>query len=258
MNQKPAIKAYQELQDAYDFFNEHLFNNELPDLIITLNRGRNTLGYFSPDRFTGESNLSELSMNPDYFGARSLADTLSTLCHEACHVWQRHVFTGKQCRMGYHDKVWAEKMESIGLMPSNTGRAGGKKTGQQMTHYIMPNGAFQKAVFELIRNGYSISWYDVYGSELAIDSKLDSAILSGWLAEVDENDDELIEKLTLTVGKSNPPEFDPDDLDAPIIDLPTKGGSTRVKYSCDCGLNAWAKPSANLLCGDCNEIMGAN
>jgi hypothetical protein len=29
-------------------------------------------------------------------------------------------------------------MESIGLVPSNTGLPGGKRTGQQMTHYIMP------------------------------------------------------------------------------------------------------------------------
>ena len=80
--QKPAIQAYSELQQAYDFFNEKLFNKALPDLLITLQRGKNTFGYFAPERFTGESNISELAMNPDYFGGRSLADTLSTLVHE--------------------------------------------------------------------------------------------------------------------------------------------------------------------------------
>lgn len=36
------------------------------------------------------------------------------------------------------------------------------------------------------------------------------------------------------------------------------GASTRSKYNCaSCGLNAWAKPSANLICGDCQETMEA-
>lgn len=255
MKVKPAVKAYQELQEAYDFFNKRLFDSELPDLLITLQRGKNTFGYFSPDRFTGESKIAELAMNPNYFGARSLADTLSTLVHEMVHVWQWYT-PAKQCRMGYHDRVWGVKMEEIGLMPSNTGRAGGKKTGQQMTHYIMPNGAFQKTVFELLKNGYSISWYDVYGSQNVIDSRIDSTILSNWLAEADD-DDELIEKLTLTVSKANPPEEDPDHQTYTVTPPPI-GASTRSKYNClSCGLNAWAKPSANLICGDCNEAMEA-
>lgn len=103
MKIKPAVKAYQELQEAYDFFNKRLFDSELPDLLITLQRGKNTFGYFSPDRFTGESKIAELAMNPNYFGARSLADTLSTLVHEMVHVWQWYT-PAKQCRLGYHDR----------------------------------------------------------------------------------------------------------------------------------------------------------
>lgn len=39
-------------------------------------------------------------------------------------------------------------------------------------------------------------------------------------------------------------------------DKPKKPTNTRAKYSCpDCGLNAWAKPSANLMCGDCETSM---
>lgn len=62
-------------------------------------------------------------MNPDYFGGRSLADTLSTLVHEMVHVWQ-HYAPVKKCRGGYHDRVWGAKMEEVGLMPSNTGLPG--------------------------------------------------------------------------------------------------------------------------------------
>jgi predicted SprT family Zn-dependent metalloprotease len=34
--------------------------------------------------------------------------------------------------------------------------------------------------------------------------------------------------------------------------------ASKTKYSClTCGQNAWAKPEANLICGDCNEPMEA-
>lgn len=46
------------------------------------------------------------------------------------HLWQYHF--GKPGRRGYHNKEWANKMESIGLMPSSTGQPGGDKTGDKM------------------------------------------------------------------------------------------------------------------------------
>ncbi|EBV3125755.1 hypothetical protein AAL05_20960 [Salmonella enterica subsp. enterica serovar Typhimurium] len=72
---KPVIKAYSELQQDYDWFNLSLFDKALPDLLITLQLGRNTFGYFAAEHFTRESSVSELAMNPDYFGGRSLAVT---------------------------------------------------------------------------------------------------------------------------------------------------------------------------------------
>ncbi len=36
----------------------------------------------------------------------------------------------------------------------------------------------------------------------------------------------------------------------------TKKANTRAKFTCSgCGLNAWAKPDATLVCGACNEAM---
>lgn len=255
---KPAIQAYTELQQAYDFFNVALFEKKLPDMLLTLQRGKNTYGYFAPDRFTGESNLSELAMNPDYFGGRSLADTLSTLVHEMVHVWQHHMPDVKNCRGGYHDRVWGEKMEYIGLMPSATGLPGGKKTGQQMTHYIIQGGRFQTAVYDLLKNGFSISWYDRWSSITPI-SKANSDILDDWLSHTGKDDLELITKLTKTVNKRNIVDDDEStsvDIEIEsIIDIkpPIKGTGTRTKFTCpDCDLNAWAKPSAKLICGDCD------
>jgi hypothetical protein len=37
---------------------------------------------------------------------------------------------------------------------------------------------------------------------------------------------------------------------------PGKGKRSKTKYTClSCGCNAWAKPSANLVCEDCGETM---
>ncbi|EIN0583687.1 sprT domain-containing protein, partial [Salmonella enterica subsp. enterica serovar Newport] len=254
---KPAIKAYSELQQAYDWFNVALFDKALPDLLITLQRGRNTFGYFAPERFTGESSISELAMNPDYFGGRSLADTLSTLVHEMVHVWQ-HYAPVKKCRGGYHDRVWGAKMEEVGLMPSNTGLPGGKKTGQQMTHYIIRGGRFQKAVYDLLKNGFSISWYDRWSTGAIVTSKINSDILDDWLAVTDKNDTDLINRLSLTVSKSRPELIPDDDDSAVMIKPPVKGTGTRTKFTCPtCGLNAWEKPSASLVCGDCDCALAA-
>ena len=52
-------------------------------------------------------------------------------------------------------------MESIGLMPSDTGKFGGKRTGQQMTHYIMIDGPYATAVAELLATGLKITWMQI-------------------------------------------------------------------------------------------------
>ena len=251
---KPSLIAYKELQQAYEFFNKNLFNNELPNQLITFQRGKYTYGYFSPDRFTGKSTVSELALNPDYFGERSLADTLSTLAHEMCHVWQ-HYAPVKKCRGGYHDTIWANKMISIGLMPSNTGLQGGRKTGQQMTHYIMRDGLFQQVVYNLLATGFEISWYDKYSENIVTPiSKINYDILVDWINITAKDDIELINKLTKTVN-SNDLIIDPNDATINIKPI-IKNTGNRNKFTCpNCGLNAWAKPKASLICGNCNKIM---
>lgn len=49
----PTPETYDELQRAYDFFNEKLFSNELPPCLITLQREKRTYGYCSFKRFVG-------------------------------------------------------------------------------------------------------------------------------------------------------------------------------------------------------------
>jgi predicted SprT family Zn-dependent metalloprotease len=57
-------------------------------------------------------------------------DLLSTLVHEMAHQEQEE--QGKPSRSGYHNKEWGTFMQQVGLQPSNTGKTGGKVTGQRV------------------------------------------------------------------------------------------------------------------------------
>ncbi len=81
---------------------------------------------------------------------------MQTLVHEQCHVWQNYY--GKPSRRSYHNREWADKMIAIGLMPSTTGRPGGKQTGQHMNDYVLAGGAFQTAAVDLMATGFG--WLD--------------------------------------------------------------------------------------------------
>jgi Zn finger protein HypA/HybF involved in hydrogenase expression len=48
------------------------------------------------------------------------------------------------------------------LYPSNTGRPGGKETGQQMHHYVIDSGPFSVACAELLRIGFKIEYADIW------------------------------------------------------------------------------------------------
>jgi hypothetical protein len=47
--------GYCELQQVYDHFNAGLLSDELPDVVITLQRQANSYGHFSPHRFSSRS-----------------------------------------------------------------------------------------------------------------------------------------------------------------------------------------------------------
>jgi hypothetical protein len=149
---------YFGIQEAYDWFNGELFGGKLVDVFITYQRRSHSKGYFSPDRFSGrtaEFGRHELALNPDAFIGRTDERIVSTLVHEMVHVWQQQ--HGKPGSRGYHNKEWAAKMKAIGLQPSNTGAVGGNETGQQMSHYVLPNGPFAQSFAELAATGWRLN-----------------------------------------------------------------------------------------------------
>lgn len=157
----PTKDTYNRLEKAYTYFNRVLFAEKLPFCIITLQHKNRIYGYFWADKWDktigDKRTTDEIALNPDSFAKRSLEQVLSTLVHEMCHL-ERHHSGKKASRGGYHDKQWARMMEAVGLIPTDTGKPGGKKTGRKVTHYIEPEGAFEKACSQLIKTGFTIPW----------------------------------------------------------------------------------------------------
>lgn len=233
---KPTTETYSELQQAYDAFNRMLFNSSLPECLITLQREKRVCGYFSAERFANKrgEKTDEIAMNPSYFAVVPLVEIMQTLAHEMTHLWQHHF--GKPGRGRYHNKQWAEKMVSIGLMPSSTGQPGGKKTGDSIADYAIEGGAFLDACRELLTNDFKITWYDRFPSSAEVISGQSSFSLSLDLPE-DAASIPAFNGVEMATGENGAPE----------------NKSNRSKYSCLCGNNVWGRPGLIISCGECDS-----
>ncbi len=161
----PTEEAYRGFYLAFAVFNSTLFDLKLPDAMLTMQRKKNALGYFSGERFghrRGTEIVDEIALNPSTFENRTDRQIISTLVHEMVHLWQFHF--GKPGRRGYHNKQWASKMIEIGLMPSHTGEPGGKQTGQRMTHYIIDGGSYDREWQLLEGSGFTLEYQDRFAN----------------------------------------------------------------------------------------------
>jgi SprT-like family len=160
-NRDPTVTAYGEFIYAYEHLNRLLFGERLPPCLITMQRRGRGYGYFSGERFgtrDGENITDEISLNPRHLRQRAVDEVLSTMAHEMVHLEQFHF--GKPGRGRYHNKQWAAWMERIGLIPSHSGRPGGKRIGKSVSHYIEPGGPFDRVCSALLDGGFTLHWGD--------------------------------------------------------------------------------------------------
>lgn len=170
------------------------------------------------DKSTAEK-IQYMGINP-YYLDRTVAEVLSTICHELCHIYENafiHIARG-----GYHDKHWANLMRDCGLEPKYINRS---KTA--VSHEIIKDGVFDTFVSEFVEeNGADFFTVCEYSQNL--DLKVRG-------------------ELGLSDGESDEPK--PDNADKPV----KKYNRNKVKYVCDgCGVKVWGKAGLNLTCGDCN------
>ncbi|WP_322977483.1 SprT-like domain-containing protein [Acinetobacter pittii] len=249
----PTLEAYGELNLAYDFFNKKLFDGQLPKCLITLQREKRTAGYFCKGQFVNNSGeeMDEIAMNPAYFGVSSISETLATLVHECCHAWQCHF--GRPTRNGYHNTEFSEKLESLGLMPSNTGLPGGKKVGQAMNHYIIEGGPFEKACLELLSTEFKLSWYDKFPpyteAQLTEINEIKSSVQPKSLQRFEDG----INTSVLSFAEPKTAYSDDDLNQSEGEEIKPVNKSNRLKYRCPtCKAQVWGKPDIKILCGEEN------
>jgi hypothetical protein len=214
----PNRETYPILQAAYDFLNDELFEGRLSNCVIALQHPRNSYAYFNEGRFCKKDGTRTdlIVLHSQHLALRPLKESLSTLAHEMCHLQQAHFGKKKPSRANYHNDEWAGMMTAIGLIPSDTGKEGGKRTGDRVSHYIEPGGRFAVAVAKLLASGFDIVWREV------IEFDRSAAGPGGS-------------------GGGGP-------------SLSGKRFKYSCPHP-GCKLNAWAKPGAYLVCGAHNERM---
>lgn len=250
MSVAPTHQTYAELQQAYEHFNRELFDGELPNCLITLQREKRSMGYFSSRRFVdAQGNFTdEIAMNPAFFAVVPIMETMQTLVHEMCHLWQFHF--GKPGRGRYHNEQWADKMEAIGLMPSSTGEPGGARTGERMADYALEGGRFVTACADLLTQSFCLTWYDRFthsDAPRSAASRLDSALGGG--------DPPCVTLPALTQALATMPTGTIGSNGTTSATLKPTGGSNRWKYVCPCNTSVWGKPRLKLICGSCDGVF---
>lgn len=287
----PTDAVYQALALLYDYFNRHLFAGALPLCLLTFQRQAKTMGYASKGRWVNGRNesIDELAINPEYLFGSQLEELCQTMVHEQCHIWQYHF--GKPSRKSYHDREWAGKMESLGLIPSRTGYPGGHKTGQKMDDYLLAGGPAHLAIETLKASGFDMPWidknparngiyppkiYDQSGSKVAATSlkilgiktipstptnapNSVSAEISEEMTELKPQADNTLAVLgeTMEIEAINLTIRSGITEAAAIfpVKLAAKAPPTRAKYACNCPRpnQVWGRPGLKIRCEECDS-----
>lgn len=251
-------ETYKIFEVAYAFFNTRLFEGNLPKCLITFQRQSRLMGYVSFNRWKNKQNesIDELAINPEYFANFPLTEILQTLCHEMVHIWQAHF--GSPTRNGYHNQEWCQKMISIGLMPSSTGKPGGKTVGQRMLDYVIEDGPFEAAVKDIIQQGFELIWFDTISImpkspaqlasknvPLSTSSTEAMSVSSSQVKEIDLGVD--MDAFTAAIEESLLGNFP----SAIVTSRPQKASSKTKYYCSNCFSQVWGKPGLKIVCGTC-------
>lgn len=262
---RPTNELYDSFLVAYNYFNQQLFENALPEVIFTFQRKAGAMGFFAPDRW-GSLNgkqCHEIAMNPSYIANSRLIEVMKTLVHEMCHCWQ-YVY-GNPARDYYHNKEWAMQMIKVGLMPSTTGEPGGQITGQQMSDYIIEGGAFLQA-FETLKTveKFQLRWIDklalprLYDPVIAPLESTNSSVASEGkpsvnILAIDPVTKQKEERIIIPFEIDNEEHTYVEDMPDFFFVQEKTARKTRHRYVCGCGNRVYGKPGLEISCKVCGE-----
>jgi hypothetical protein len=213
----PTVEQAESLVCMARHFNEKLFDNalDLSRLIICWTRAHQVeAGHFAPEKWWGEDGpLHELAINANVMKSSTVTELCACMVHEMFHALQHQ--RGESGRPGYHNSAFCDAMAAIGLPQKNP------KSGEP----VKP-GSGAHSVAQTVAEGDT-------AFNLAMQEIPDEA-LPVYVSEPDPS--------------SNPGGGSEEKPEKP--EKPKQKPGARAKYTCPiCGLNAWAKPGAIILCG---------
>jgi len=240
---------YEELAEAYDFYNKELFGDELPACIIVLSKSANNFGHFMPNSFVSndgkEGKKHEIALNVQMFAIRKPELTLETLVHEMCHL--KTFEDGDFGRGAYHNKIWAALMKSVGLIPSSTGEPGGKETGQKMSHYPEEGGLFERKTKVLLNKGFFISFVGRINKDVKSFTlpQIKKSAVDGKPGFYKDDKGGIFQGKTVKCGK--------DEEGKEIIKVIVKSNNRRMGYVCGCKKMVWVYGDLDATCNICGK-----
>lgn len=203
------------LEKIYRQLNMDFFNNELEEVVITVQSTKGAYGHVSVAKVwkTGDSARYELNIGAGTL-YRPIENTVATMLHEMVHIF--HLQNGIQdCSRGgtYHNKKFRDKAESVGLSISYDKRIGWSITEpkDELVLYIAEQG-WQEIMLSRFEGGYFSM-----------------------------------------PGTTSPTATNGDDGDAP--EPMRKKSSTRKYICPDCGQSVRATKDTLIICGYCTELM---
>ena len=144
---------------AFAEFNHALFEGGLESCSFALTRNGVACGFerhhFPVPRSLrhGATIADEIALSRAVLSAPPL-ETLVVIVHEMVHSWQ--AYYGSVSRRDDHNIEWADRMELLGLTPSETGQPGGNRTGHRMSQYIEGGGDFERTALALLASGWMV------------------------------------------------------------------------------------------------------
>lgn len=220
------VDLYQSLNGVVHALNERLFDGQLAPCVITLRARGLCSAMFMPFaiQHADGSKSHEIAINPRAFDSMTIEQCLSSLAHEMVHQAQFE-FGGSAYRRTYHNKDFANRMESLGLRASSTGAPGGGAVGEAMSQYIVEGGRFSVVVSELLDAGLRARWPKQFASHPVL--------------ETNQAFDSERQKRGTGLGAKRKAAL-----------------KAKVKFSClSCAQALWGKESLNVICGNCLKPM---
>jgi hypothetical protein len=231
---KPTVEQAQALQAMFDHFNDALFLGVLPGdrVICTWTRAHQIVaGFLAPRRWSNSEggHVYELAINANLMRAMSTTDLCAVMVHEMLHL--EEVEAGTAGRAGYHKAAYCDRLRALGITPTDPA-----------TNKPLDPGTGAQAVAQVVLDDPSTPFRQ------ALDTLPEEAI-----PPYDSDPEEGMPQDQGGGGQGEEGQPQEGDAGTPTPAKPRPG--TRARFTCPaCGLNAWAKHGANLVCGgaSCN------